>query len=62
MHECDWLDALVHAAEHWAAELHDEPDNEDALCCLCKAVKGIHHLNGVIDSKLMDKFRDAKKL
>lgn len=62
MHECDWLEALIGAAEHWSKELKEDPDCKEALYQLTKAIKGIHHLEEVVESKLLDKYREKKHL
>lgn len=61
MHECDWLEALIGAADHWSKELREDPDCEEALRSLSKAIKGIHHLSGIVDSKILDKYRETKR-
>ena len=62
MHECEWLDALVHAANHWADELKEDPECKEDLYQLCKALKGIHYIAEIAETKLMDRYRESKAM
>lgn len=62
MHECDWMDALVKAADHWAGELREDEEDENALCNLKNSLKAMHYIGEMAQTKLLEHYRETKSI